>query len=92
MGLFEEMLDFITLENKIKYQKAKNSKMKVNFKSKDWDSYSCMPEDYINTKHNTLQLVLNKPNRMNSENIKRIIMYKCTYTERILPDVNIFFL
>ena len=92
MGLFEEMLDFITLENKIKYQKAKNSKMKVNFKSKDWDSYSCMPEDYINTKHNTLQLVLIKTTRMNSGNIKRIIMYKCTYTERILPDVNIFFL
>ncbi len=31
-----------------------------------------MPEDYVNTKHNTLQLVLNKPTTMNSGNIKRL--------------------
>ncbi len=29
LGCFDEMLDFITLQNKIKYQKAKNSKITV---------------------------------------------------------------
>ena len=44
----------------------------------------------MNTENNVLYMILNKPVKMSSGNIKRILMYKCTYTDDTLKEITKF--